>query len=151
MEGKLSTYFPHYSSIIEGHRRKTNNHLPHCILGDVHNISRSALLLKKYTFNLYIGDHYYLHLGSWSFAIFADWLTVDCYCGGTLEKVSDILANGTLPVVEYPVPEKDPDIVSPELITIAVSLPASRLCSDKNLYLHRQIQINKKTPPRPQI
>lgn len=36
------------------------------------------------------------------------------YCGGILEKVPDILANATLPVVEYPVPEKDPDIVSPE-------------------------------------
>lgn len=114
MEGKLSTHFPDYSSIIEGHRRKTNNHLPHCIFGDIHNIIRSTLLFKKYTFNLCIGDHHYLHLGSGSFTIFADWLLVDCYCGRTLEKVPDILANATLPVVEYPVPEKDPDIVSPE-------------------------------------
>jgi hypothetical protein len=42
------------------------------------------------------------------------WRAYYC-CGGTLEKVPDIAGNGMLsPVLEYPVPEKDPDIVSPE-------------------------------------
>jgi len=127
MEGKLSTHFPHYPSIIEGHRRKTNNHLPHCILGDIHNIIGSTLLLKKYTFNLCIGDHHYLHLCSRSFTIFADWFIVDFYCGGN-QRLAVISYRPMTPLPLEQIPYPQTESTSPiEPVKNKAKLPNLRL------------------------